>query len=69
MGWVETKNIVWLRSISELPDLDLTWTCPGPGPGPELDNKMKVSKENLRFHPMQESEVEHIFNMVNECYR
>ena len=25
-GWVETKNIVWLRSISELPDLDLTWT-------------------------------------------
>ena len=44
---VKTKKRVRLRSISDPPDLDLTWTLPGPdldltwtlpGPGPELDN-------------------------------
>ena len=30
---------------------------------------MKVNKDNLGFHPMQESEVEHIFNLVNDAYR
>ena len=40
---MKTKNRVWLRSISDLPDLDLTWTRPGPGPGPELDKNSLIS--------------------------
>ena len=30
---------------------------------------MKVDKDNLKFQPMQESEVEQIFNLINDAYR
>ena len=32
-------------------------------------NNMKVDKDNLKFQPMQESEVEQIFNLINDAYR
>ena len=35
----------------------------------QQSKNMKVNKKNLRFQQMQESDIEHIFNLVNDAYR